>query len=396
MHPKLLPLAAVVLGALPLCAQRTTWIVDVTGGAGSHFTQVDPAVLAARDGDVILIRPGLYASFTVWKAVSILGEPGAGLLPRDPNVTVLNAPAGKDLVIQGLAWFSAFARPITVQDCAGRVLIDRCVVQAESTSLEIPAISIVNSRQVTLNECIVTGGPGISATDSTLAIVASEVNGHGVFPDGNRLAAQPAVVAVRSRLVAAQSKIWGGDGTVTNGDPPAPGLAALEATMTIAGDSQAQVGAGSNSVVPFPAILGNGGTLQLDPSVTLVPNSGPAIGGSVVVTRQRYPSLSGSAGRQGGATQLDLFSPAGEPFAILLGLPGDRVSLTGFGEFWINFAQPLLFLAQGTQGGSEHFRASLPLSSNPLLRGFSLTLQAISGVGGGAISVSNPFTFVLR
>ena len=57
---RILPSAAIagLLIAVTGSAQ-TTWI-DASGGAGSHFTTIQAALIAAVDGDTILIRAGTY------------------------------------------------------------------------------------------------------------------------------------------------------------------------------------------------------------------------------------------------------------------------------------------------------------------------------------------------
>src|SRR5262245_60159975 len=66
-------LSCVVLAA-SLSAQ-TTWIVDASNGPGTSFTSIQSAVDAAAAGDVILVRTGTYAGFSVSKGVRILGTP---------------------------------------------------------------------------------------------------------------------------------------------------------------------------------------------------------------------------------------------------------------------------------------------------------------------------------
>lgn len=57
--------------------RATTWTVDLAGGAGSHFTQIADAIAAASDGDVVVVRPGLYNQFSLDKGLEIRAEPGA-------------------------------------------------------------------------------------------------------------------------------------------------------------------------------------------------------------------------------------------------------------------------------------------------------------------------------
>ncbi|MEW6745434.1 MAG: hypothetical protein AB1486_22000, partial [Planctomycetota bacterium] len=63
-------LSAVVLPVCPLLA--ATWIVAQDGSG--DFTEIQPAIDAAQAGDLILVKPGTYASIVVNKAVTIVGS----------------------------------------------------------------------------------------------------------------------------------------------------------------------------------------------------------------------------------------------------------------------------------------------------------------------------------
>ena len=54
----MLAVACLALAAGTAVAQRTVWIVDRAGGPGVHFTDIPPAVAAARPGDRIEVRGG--------------------------------------------------------------------------------------------------------------------------------------------------------------------------------------------------------------------------------------------------------------------------------------------------------------------------------------------------
>ena len=66
-RPSLRLLPALALGLLALAAPRAAAEVWVVGppGPGVDFAQIGQAVSAAAEGDVILVRSGTYAGFTV-------------------------------------------------------------------------------------------------------------------------------------------------------------------------------------------------------------------------------------------------------------------------------------------------------------------------------------------
>lgn len=387
-------LAAMV--ALPVTAQRSTFVVDAAGGAGSQFTTIEPAVRAARDGDVIIVRAGAYAGFPVWKGVSILAEPGVSLLSAAPNVSFVNLPANRDAMIYGFAWNAANATAITIQNCLGRVLVDGCNVATADNSQEICAIAVSSSSQVTISGCVVLGGPAIVAVDSRITINDTLVTGHDVNLSGTARESQPALNPTRSTVMVARSALHGGDGAITPSHPPAPGLAARESTVVIAGDWQTAVEAGGNSVVPFSAIVGLQGTATIDPNVVVASNGGASeSSGTMVVTKRRLLALSGQSAPLGGTLRLDLFMPSGEAYALLFGLPGQVINLPGIGDLWFDVGLPFLIAKSGTVDATQHAQLTLGLSSNPNLRGFALTWQAI-GTLGSELATSNPFTHLLR
>ncbi|MBK6941745.1 MAG: hypothetical protein IPH13_16335 [Planctomycetes bacterium] len=53
-------------------AFATDWVVDATG-AGSSFTTLNQAMVAASPGDRILVHPGSYPAFQMFKGVTVLG-----------------------------------------------------------------------------------------------------------------------------------------------------------------------------------------------------------------------------------------------------------------------------------------------------------------------------------
>ncbi len=72
---------------------QNTWVVDDNGGPGVDFTDLPPAIAAAADGDLVLVKAGTYTHFVlVGKGLRILGE-GAGFSnvslmgPVPPGIT---------------------------------------------------------------------------------------------------------------------------------------------------------------------------------------------------------------------------------------------------------------------------------------------------------------------
>jgi pectin methylesterase-like acyl-CoA thioesterase len=83
MNRRSAPIQVLAIVGLAFLANAGVIVVDATGGG--DFTQIQPAIDAAVDGDTIYVkRTGLYASFTVDdKALSVVGHDN----PLWPDVT---------------------------------------------------------------------------------------------------------------------------------------------------------------------------------------------------------------------------------------------------------------------------------------------------------------------
>src|ERR1051325_7889584 len=109
------------LFAFSSSALASTWIVDDNGGPGVDFTSITAAVAAAGPGDVILVRPGTYAGFTLTYPAAILGGVGAMVTSI---VHVDNLPAGQQATLAGLQ-----LRTPAITNCIAAVTIEDVVAQ---------------------------------------------------------------------------------------------------------------------------------------------------------------------------------------------------------------------------------------------------------------------------
>ena len=108
------------LAATPLAEAGGVRIVDPLGQ--HNFADIQSAVDAAQDGDVLLVGAGTYPGFEIAaKALSVFGVPAGGLgVTIAGNVEIEDLAAGT-VVVSGLA-----ARRLRVAQCAGHVAIQDC------------------------------------------------------------------------------------------------------------------------------------------------------------------------------------------------------------------------------------------------------------------------------
>ncbi len=119
--------ALVALLALSATAQNV-WIVDAANGPGTHFQDLPTAVAAASNGDVLRIRPGTYAAFTLArKGLRIFGA-GASHVTIDGNRPIVIGPTSADqsIWIDGVRlpephWSASGGPTVSVSDAAGEV-----------------------------------------------------------------------------------------------------------------------------------------------------------------------------------------------------------------------------------------------------------------------------------
>ena len=150
-------LLAFTLLCTTLNAQRT-WIVDGANGPGTDFKYFYQAVIAAKNGDTILVRKGNYWGYTtVDKAIIVLGESGATMHALE----IKNIPKGERFVMKGFvvsAYFPRVPIQLLLKDNKGQIHLENLTVIPFAAPNPKAAIEIENCSSVTLNNCNVTVG----------------------------------------------------------------------------------------------------------------------------------------------------------------------------------------------------------------------------------------------
>ncbi|MEW6744382.1 MAG: hypothetical protein AB1486_16640 [Planctomycetota bacterium] len=418
-----------------------TWYV---GGSGADFSQIQPAIDAASDGDLIIVRPGMYDPFTLAKGVMMRASDS--LFSVDPNVGPVHV---RDLANMAQAGISGMSMDIigiggapeclVVSNCEGEVILENTQLVDHSyfssgAQLKITDCDNVSVTELTaVNQAILwdeQGARGVVQIERSFArmsqIVAQGGKGSccgGYGYDG--LPGQSAIAAFDSSLVLAHAHLTGGgggdgSGWYRTGGSGGEGGHALEA---------------SNSridIVGFPGyglILqgARGGTAWWDYScycylgrggdggdgfhgdsadVSLVSLAGGAggdgdpPGGSGQpadgTTRQfdTFPMMTLSGDLRPGATfEIDIDTPIAGTVILLVANHGGSLYLPG------NEGPPVgvlpfpggRFIAVGIGhlNGGAHLGLSLGLPSDPMIAGIPLQSQIALIADAGSVWLSN-------
>ena len=112
-----------------IASAQTTWTVDDNGGA--DFVDIQGAVDAALDGDVVEVQPGAYPAFVVDGKQIVIHTSTGGVDVAGP-VVVRNVPGGGQVEIDGLtvgATYLAMNQPaVLIENNPGTVRLVDCML----------------------------------------------------------------------------------------------------------------------------------------------------------------------------------------------------------------------------------------------------------------------------
>ncbi len=170
------------------------WVVDAANGPGTHFIDVQTAIIAARNGDTILVRAGSYRPCTIVdKALTIRGAGFGATTVR--GIEVHGVPAQEFLLLDGIR---AEVPPGSVGPGMlligpGSVLLNDCVAFGSTDTQGKDGLHVVSGMLVHATRCVFFGG------DSTYTGPFIAQGGHG------------AEVLTQARLIASCSAFLGGN-----------------------------------------------------------------------------------------------------------------------------------------------------------------------------------------
>ncbi|RLB45469.1 MAG: hypothetical protein DRI90_28415 [Deltaproteobacteria bacterium] len=389
-------LPVLLLQCLPNLAAQKTWVVDGTGNG--DFKTPQAAVDAANNGDEIVIRAGVYKSFTVSKkALAIRGE-------NRPQIFIVRldgVPQGKRLTLKGIE-----TNGVDIKSCPGAVHCE----DVRMASAMWPFLSVTDCANVSVTDgsCVKLYGssytltPPIQLKRSTVHLTRCSATGRSAEPyQFQVIPAQCALRAESSRVRISGGNYLGGNGK-TISSVPHKSAAAMETVGSTdlwiddAGLTTLLAGVPPTSAMTQAAIQATsttGARIRIDP-LTKVSSQGTSQWVSGLV-----PELTRSTGclAQGampsGNVQTSRHGLAGNASLLLLGAP--RLPLvTPFGEVWIQLTSllaidPVVLPTTGLR------TLALPVPARGIPRGTVLTFQGLE-FDGKQVLLSLPTTVIVN
>lgn len=254
-------LSSVVSAVVILAGPSRADLLRVSSSGLVEFTHIQTAILAAAEGDVIVVGNGTYPGFVIdGKGVSVVAMQGHQALIEGP-VRVRNVPAGSTVLLSGLQVAATYALPtnaspppvLELAANAGSVRVEACrighvVVPPSCSRLwGVTAAHLIDSPDVSFVDCELSGSDG-TTNHWSLYLCDGMPGGHGLLMEqGSRAALEN--TSVRGGL-GGHGGIFGGDG--------GSGARVLDSWL-FATNSAFQGGRGGNAQDTFAYQDGHGG-----------------------------------------------------------------------------------------------------------------------------------------
>lgn len=384
-------------------AAQRTWIVDANNGPGTDFVNLPPALAAASDGDVLLVRPGAYRAFATSKGVTILGTPGQTRVLGSYFVeamSVAGLPAGRTFRARDLTFVGSAEQMIGLMANQGAV-----VLEAMDADIGTPILTfaVASCQTVTLRDCgKASPACGVMVNRSRVSIVDCRLRGIDAAGDprvASWRASSALMVDTGAVVEVADTVLTGGDGVAIwpyLGDywPSAAAVSLNGGDLRLRAGAAGAVAAGNGAVVTLPvsAIVGVG-RLRRDARVPVLPFAGAVpVAASVQDTVGSEPGLTLSGGALGLPLVLVYTGTANQPVALAAGTWA--ASGGAFGELWLDPGS-LLLVSPLVADPAGVAAWSVPLPNNPRLVGVTLGWQA-AAPRGAALQFANPTASLLR
>ena len=202
-----------VASVVPLGAQgANVLVVDANNGPGTNYTNLQAAIDAAAEGDLLLVRAGSYQATISAKSLVVQAETlNTATLT---GLSILDLAAGQFVLVRGFRgiYNNVGIEPL-VEDCAGSVRIEESTLYgldcARAVDLVLSKVQVKESTPPVM-EC----QGGIEAQDSALYVYESIVQGPSSYdagPTTYTCYAEPGIYLRNSSLFLHGSYVAGGN-----------------------------------------------------------------------------------------------------------------------------------------------------------------------------------------
>jgi hypothetical protein len=197
--------AVLVVTLLALAAPARADVLVVDAAGGGDFAQIAEAVLAAADGDTLVVKAGIYGPFVIdGKALDVVADTGAFVWVQG-GIVVRNTQADQAVLLQGLRSTGQQAplvrEGLVVEATAGPLRVQLCHLQGEDgLDHQLPwhgadGVRLDGVADVVFKQSVLVGGAGGLSFSS-----------FGTNSGGDGLRGADGVIAVHG------SSMLGGDG----------------------------------------------------------------------------------------------------------------------------------------------------------------------------------------
>lgn len=377
-------------------ASRAHADVRTVGPAG-QYPDLQSAIDAANDGDVLLVAPGAGGTFTVdGKSLVIAGDGNGTVKGSFGTFAIRNLGSAQSVVLRNFEQTPSIGFGPTptcrIEQCAGSVFVEDCVLVDGDPTLLVHASSAVELARCTVRGFEFTpvtstsSGAAVEAVDAALHVQSSTLQGadgkdgvnfsvqapHPGEP-GLRVSGTSLVTAVGAVLIGGDGGdgAWAHIGGCINGEVGGAAIELHDASTAYVRDCALQAGAGG------------AGTSACLPGSSGLPIDGP-VGSWTLSSATSYRMTSTSPLREGQTGMLDITGGASALFFLFASPAPAPLFSAGFGGTWVP-SLPLVSLgALPLPGGYGAVNISIG-ELGPLVQAAALYVQGVR-IDGATLS----------
>ncbi|MBI1380488.1 MAG: hypothetical protein GC161_05295 [Planctomycetaceae bacterium] len=389
------------------CIATLASTLVVAASGGGDFSELQAAVDAASDGDVLLVEPGTYGPFTTSKALTIVG-PAAG--PKPLVLGHSEVTGSRQFALGGLE-----LERLTVRNVPGHTTIDACSIHSPTQW----GLGVFDCNRVQVERCVIEAdtayhtqgqsaallveGSGLHLVDSTLTgpdSAAGEID----YTDGGQ-----GLLAIDSDVRVVSSHAFGGRGGAFASlfsfcEPGGSGFRVQGGSLALQGIGHLSEGdVGGVGCAHGVSIYATNGALVVHQGYVL-PDGVTVLNGAQVIESYGTPSMRLAGNDEPGKTRRLLVSAAHSQPVILFGSLGSAsLTLPGL-EGLVGIDSASIVYVGATLGQKLIKPSTVPFEMPPSLAGLEgvqLHIQGVAPLTYGvydpsASALTNPVTLLVR